>query len=89
MSDEEDDWYLPWEQSEVRDREPADFAHEKCVACWDRIRFVAEIPRTRRVGLNDVDMPPARFVLCLFHATTLRESDSLARIYPLKGRSSE
>lgn len=90
MTDEEqDDWYLPWEQSELRPRDFADFQSEKCVACWDRIRFVAEIPRTRRIGLNDVEMPPARFLLCDFHAAKLSASDSLARIYPLKGPRSE
>lgn len=86
---DEDDWYLPWEESEIRERDPADFAADKCQACWDRVRFVAEIPRSRRIGLNDVEMQAARFVLCTYHATTLRESDSLARIYPLKGHSSE
>lgn len=89
MSDETEDWYIPWEEAEVRPREPANFAHEKCDGCWDMARVIAEIPRSRRVGLNDVEMQAARFRLCSFHADKLRNSDSLARIYPLKGHSSE
>lgn len=86
---DEDDWYLPWEESEIRERDPADFAQDKCDGCWDVARVIAEIPRSRRVGLNDVEMQAARFRLCSFHADKLRNSDSLARIYPLKGHSSE
>jgi hypothetical protein len=78
---EEDDW----EANEARDdREPAQCNTEKCDACWDVARFIAEVPRSRKVGVKEHEMPPARFRLCRHHAQKLLLSDGQAAIHPLK-----
>lgn len=87
---DEDEEYDDWEQNEIRpDRDPADYLHQKAVCCWDRARFVAEIPRSRKVGLTEHEAPPARFVLCQHHAEILIVSDPRATVYPLRRTASE
>lgn len=78
---EEDDW----EADEIRDdREPAQCYTEKCDGCWDVARFIAEVPRSRKIGVKEHEMPPARFRLCGHHARNLLSSDPQAAIHPLR-----
>lgn len=86
MSDYDEDWSA----DEVRpDRDPTLDRDEKCDACKDVASFVAEVPRSRKVGAKEVEMPPARFRLCSFHGKKLLASDHTATIHAIREPASE
>lgn len=87
MSDfEDDDWGAPEGRP---DRELTADRDKMCDGCRDLARYVAEVPRSRKVGTKEVELPPARFRLCTHHATKLLESDHSATAYAIKEQASE
>lgn len=56
--------------------------YERAECCHDEVRYVAELPRQRLLSATRViDMPPARFRLCAFHAAILAKSDPQSRLH--------
>lgn len=83
-----------WGSFEARRRDPVDLTeysarrasgtYGRCDACWDTVRYVAEVPRMRALSATRVvDLQPARFRLCTFHADTLIGMDPEARVYEI------
>lgn len=70
-------------------REPTEDRDKRCDGCKDIARFVCEVPRSRKVGTKEVEMPPARFRLCTHHATKLLASDQSSSAYAIKESASE
>lgn len=66
-----------WGVAETRHRDDrARTPAERADCCADRVRFVAEIPRSTRT--------PAHFRLCAHHADVLALAAPRARIFPVK-----
>ena len=82
---------------EVRLRDPAFLtelnaqdlrqSYRRAECCWDRERWLVEVPRVRKVGTKMIDMPPARFRLCSHHAKILISEDPEARISQIGSHS--
>lgn len=87
MIDNDDDDWSADESRASRDR--AQCYTEKCDGCWDVARYIAEVPRVRKIGAKEHDMPPARFRLCRYHGKKLLASDRQATIHEIREQAGE
>lgn len=66
--------------NEFTGREPR-YPYRRAQCCWDQVRATVEVPRSRMSGSKVVDLTPAKFQLCRYHAENLLGNDPDARAY--------
>lgn len=64
------------------------YAYTRAECCHDEERYVVEIPRSRMHGSKVIELNPAKFRLCYYHAGKVEENDPEATFYEI-GRDHE